>query len=97
MEFTEELVDKYAHDLLIELSREENALVLKEFDIIKDNMEKINQIADLKEELPMTHPLNDYEIVLRKDEVKEELTTDEVLQNAKNVTSEEIIVPKVVE
>jgi aspartyl/glutamyl-tRNA(Asn/Gln) amidotransferase C subunit len=97
MKFTREMVDKYAKDLLIGLTAEENKMVLDEFEIIDENMEKINQIADISEETAMTHPLEDYEIVLREDEVTEELSLEEVLQNAKNTTDEEIVVPKVVE
>lgn len=94
--FTKELVDKYAKDLLISLTEEENKMVLDEFQVIEENMEKINQIADLKEEEPMTHPI-ETEVLLREDEIKEELTIEEVLQNAKEKTVDSVVVPKVVE
>jgi len=97
MKYTPELVDKYAHDLLIELTEEENKMVLEEFEIIEENMEKINHLADIKEDEPMTHAIELEDTLLREDEVKEELTVDEVLNNAKNKTIEEIVVPKVVE
>ena len=45
--FTSEMVSDYAKKLLIGLSKEENELVLKEFDIIDENMELINKIADI--------------------------------------------------
>lgn len=95
--FTKELVDKYADDLLIGLTKEENKMVLDEFEIIDENMELITKIPNIESIEPMTHPLEYHDIVLRSDIVKDELTTDEVLANAKNVTEEEIIVPKVVE
>ncbi len=95
--FSKELVDKYAKDLLIELTDEENQMVLDEFDIIEENMEKINHLADILEEDAMTHPIELDDVVLREDEVTEELSIEEVLQNAKQKTMEEIIVPKVVE
>lgn len=96
-EFTKELVDKYAGDLLIGLTEEENKLVLEEFSIIKENMDKINEIPDIINYDVMTHPLKIDEIVLREDVVKEELSLESVLQNTTHKTEEEIIVPKVVE
>jgi len=95
--FTKELVDKYAKDLLFELTEEENKMVLDEFEIIEENMEKINKLADLSEFEVMTHPLELDSAHLREDEVAEELSTEEVLANASKKTVEEIIVPKVVE
>lgn len=96
-EFTKELVDKYAADLLIGLTAKENELVLEEFSIIKENMDQINEIADIANYKAMTHPIDLDEIILRDDLVKEELSLDCVLQNASYKTEEEIIVPKVVE
>jgi len=95
--FTKELVNKYAKDLLIELTEEENKMVLDEFEIIEENMEKINKIADLKKEEAMTHPIEFDSFSLREDEVLDELSVEEVLQNAKEKTIDSIIVPKVVE
>lgn len=95
--FTKELVHKYALDLLISLTEEENQMVLEEFDIIEENMEKINAIADLKEEEAMTHPFPLENVLLRDDVVEEELPLEDVLLNAKNKTMEEVIVSKVVE
>ncbi len=97
MKFTKELVDKFANDLLFSLSEEENKLVLDEFEIIEENMEKISHLAGIQEESAMTHPMEMEEITLRGDEIKEELSTEEVLMNAEVKTKEEIIVPKVVE
>ncbi len=94
--FTKELVDKFARDLLISLTEEENKMVLEEFEMIEENMEKINQFADLNKIEAMTHPFP-VEVSLRLDEVKDELQTEEVLQNASKKTMEEVVIPKVVE
>ena len=40
--FTSEMVDMYAEKLLIGLTKEENEMVLNEFDVIENTMEKIN-------------------------------------------------------
>lgn len=95
--FTTELVDKYAKDLLFELSCEENKMVLDEFEIIEENMEQIMRLPNVKDIEPMTHPIELEGVTLRSDEVKEELSTEEVLANTDHKTVESIIVPKVVE
>lgn len=97
IEFTSELVDKYARDLLFELTDEENKNVLDEFEVIKENMDLISQMEGLSEVEAMTHPLEYEDVVLREDTISDELLVDEVLSNAKEKTLEEVIVPKVVE
>ena len=97
MDFTKELVDKFANDLLIGLTKEENKMVLDEFKIIEKSMDRIANIKDIANEEAMTHPLEYENVSLREDDLVRELDVKEVLQNAKNKTEEEIIVPKVVE
>lgn len=96
MNFTKELIDDLANKLLIGLSEEENKMVLDEFEEIERNMNLINEIADICEIEPLTHPFPLDSVVLREDDEVSELSQEEVLQNAedKNLTS--IIVPKVV-
>ncbi|MCI8394677.1 MAG: Asp-tRNA(Asn)/Glu-tRNA(Gln) amidotransferase subunit GatC [Bacilli bacterium] len=95
-QFTKELVDDLANKLLIGLSEEENQMVLEEFDEIERNMNLILKIKDIEKVEPLTHPFTISEFTLRKDDEIEELSQEEVLQNAeqKNLTS--VIVPKVV-
>ena len=97
MKFSKELVDKFAKDLLFELTPLENKSVLDEFEVIKENMDSILKIDGLDKVDPMTHPLEYDDVVLRSDEVGEELSVEEVLSNSKDKTLEEVIVPKVVE
>ena len=96
MHFTKELVDKFANDLLIGLSDEENKMVLDEFADIEKDMDLISNIENISSVIPMTHPIDLEDVFLREDEEVSELETEEVLQNAasKNMTS--VIVPKVV-
>ena len=96
MDFTKDLVDKFAKDLLIGLTPEENKMVLDEFKVIESGMDKIANIPNISEEDVMTHPLEYDSVSLRDDLSVRELSTEEVLQNAKYKTEEEIIVPKVV-
>ncbi|MCI8575437.1 MAG: Asp-tRNA(Asn)/Glu-tRNA(Gln) amidotransferase subunit GatC [Bacilli bacterium] len=96
--FTKEMVNELADKLLFDLSEEENQMVLDEFEEIDRNMNKINKIADIEKVDVMTHPFEiEFSISdLREDDNIEELSQEDVLQNAghKNLTS--IIVPKVV-
>lgn len=96
MNFSKELVDDLANKLLFEMSPEENKMVLDEFEEIDANMQKIERIAHLSSIEPMTHPFPIDDVILRSDDLVEELSQEEVLQNAakKNLTS--VIVPKVV-
>ena len=94
--FTKEMVDSYADKLLIGLTPEENELVLKEFDIIDENMQNIANIPNISEVEPMTHALNDFEFVLRRDEVEESIPIEDLLQNSDSYGDREIKVPKVV-
>ena len=47
--FTSEMVDDYAEKLLIGLTKEENKMVLDEFEIIDKNIDLINQIPNINE------------------------------------------------
>ena len=96
MKFTKEMVDKYAKDLLIGLSEDENKMVLDEFSLIDEKMSLLEKRADLLDEDPISHPFVLSDAYLREDEVSDELDIDDILLNAKNKTDDEIIVPKVV-
>lgn len=95
--FTSEMVDDYAEKLLIGLTKEENQMVLDEFEIIDRNIDIINQIPNISEVEPMTHCLDDFEYELREDVVEESITIDELLQNCDDTLDREVQVPKVVE
>ena len=94
--FTKEMVDSYADKLLIGLTPEENELVLKEFDIIDENMQIIASIPNISEVSPMTHALDDFEFVLREDVVEESVPIEDLLKNCDAYEGREIEVPKVV-
>lgn len=94
--FTKEMVDSYADKLLIGLTLEENKMVLDEFEVIDKGIDLINDIKNISEVEPMTHPI-DIECTLREDKVEEVLPIEEVLKNAGSVEGREIEVPKVVD
>lgn len=94
--FTKELVETLADKLLIGLSEEENKMVLDEFEAIDANIDLINEIDGIKDVEPMTHTLDDFEYVLREDEVIESVPVEELLANSDDTEDREIVVPKVV-
>ena len=65
--FTSEMVDMYAEKLLIGLTKEENEMVLNEFDVIENTMEKIANMPGIEKVEPMTHALDDFSFTLRED------------------------------
>ncbi len=94
--FTEELVETLADKLLIGLSKEENKMVLDEFEAIDANIDLINEIDGIKETEAMTHCLDDFVYELRDDVVEESVPIEELLANSDDTEDREIVVPKVV-
>ena len=94
--FTKKLVDKYADDLLIGLTPEENKLVLDEFDSIDASINLINDIPGINDVTPMSHPFDLYETNLRDDEPRASYPIEDILKNCDQVEGREIEVPKVV-
>lgn len=94
--FTSEMVDEYANKLLIGLSKEENQMVLSEFDIIDKQCDLVTKIPNIQDVEPMTHCLDDFVVELREDILEEEIPIDELLKNSDRVSGREIELPKVV-
>ena len=94
--FTAEMVDDYAEKLLIGLTREENKMVLDEFEIIDKNIDLINQIPNISSVEPMTHALDDFEFELREDVAQDSVDIEDLLSNCDVRTEREVEVPKVV-
>ena len=93
--FTSEMVDDYADKLLIGLTKEENKMVLDEFEIIDSNIDIINEIPNIEKVEPMTHCLDNFEYELREDVKEESVPIEELLQNCDLYTDREVEVPKV--
>lgn len=95
--FTKELILNYADKLLIGLSDEEVDMLLKEFDVINQNMEKINEIKGLENINPAHFP-QDCEISALRDGNEERMIDiDKALSNCDKFIDREVEVPKVVE
>ena len=96
MMFNKEMINSYADKLLIGLSEEETNTLLSEFDVIKDNMEIIAQIENIKDVKPMHFPVDIKLTSLRSDDDMENLDTLLALKNSEDVLEDVVSVPKVV-
>ena len=94
--FTSEMVDSYADKLLIGLTKEENEIELKEFDIIDKNNEIIANMEGISNVEPMTHALDNFEYELREDEPEESIKIEDLLSNCDRTAGDEVEVPRVV-
>ncbi len=94
--FTEEMVENYADKLLIGLTKDETNMVLQEFSIIDENINKINDIKGLEKIEPMTHCLDNFICELREDKEEESIAIEELLKNCDEHNGSEVEVPKVV-
>lgn len=94
--FTSDMVKEYANKLLIGLTDEETNMVLEEFSVIDENINKINNIKDIEKIEPMTHCLDRYITELREDVKKDSLDIDDILKNCDSHNEREVKLPKVV-
>lgn len=94
--FTSEMVDDYADKLLIGLTKEENKMVLDEFEAIDKNLDMVNLIPNIDEVTPMTHTLDDFTYELREDVIVPSVPIEDLLRNSDDTEGNEIVVPKVV-
>lgn len=94
--FTSDMVKEYANKLLIGLTEEETNMVLEEFSVIDENINKINNIKDIEKIEPMTHCLDRYITELREDIKEDSLDIDDILKNCDSHNEREVKLPKVV-
>lgn len=92
-----EKLRKYAKLLMFDMKEEEYETLQEEFEIILKQMDLIEQIPNIKDVKPMTFPFINTDASLREDEVKDYLTTGEVLANTKHQVDDQVKIPKVVE
>lgn len=93
---TKEILKKAANNLMFDMTDEEYETLMKEFEVIIQQMEIISSIEGVDEVEPMTFPFevtNDY---LREDVPETPLNREEALKNAKDVVEGQIRLPKVV-
>lgn len=92
-----EKLKKYAKLLMFDMKEEEYDTLQDEFEIILKQMDLIAKIPNIQDVKPMTFPFINTDAKLREDEVKDYLTTGEVLANTKHQVDDQVKIPKVVE
>ena len=94
--FTKEMLEKYANDLLFDLTDDELDLLLSEFDVINSKMEIIANMEGIKDVEPLSFPQDIKTTSLRKDEDVEVIPYEDVLKNCDDKIEDVAVVPKVV-
>ena len=95
MTIDEATVDKIAHLARLELSPDEKQEMILDMNKILGFMDKLNEVntSGVEPLVYMTDGVNSF----REDVVKQEITTEEALQNAPKHTQEYFLVAKVIE
>ena len=91
-----EVLKEAANRLMFDMSDEQYATLLEEFNIIIKQMELISHIPGVDEVNPMTFPFEIESPSLNDDVSEEPLDREEALKNAKDVVDGKIRLPKVV-
>lgn len=91
-----EKLKKYANLLMFDMAEEEYDTLQQEFKTILKHMDLIEQIPNISEVSPMTFPFVNDDVELREDEVKDYLTTGEVLANTRYQANDQVKLPRVV-
>lgn len=92
-----EKLKDYAGKLMFDLTDSEYLTLQKEFDVILKQMDKIGEIKGIENVEPMTFPFSIPNVSFREDKIKDTISAEEALKNAKDIIGKEIKVPKVVE
>ena len=86
-----------ANKLMFTMDDSEYDTLLVEFDTMIKQMDLICQIDGIENVEPMCYPFPLDDVVLREDEVVDELQIDEILQNSGSNLYNQVKLPKVVE
>ena len=94
--FTKDIINDYADKLLIGLTEEENTLLLREFDVINDNMSKINNVKGLENVEPLHFPQDLMVKEIRDGKISRMIDIDDALKNCDDYIDREVEIIRVV-
>ncbi len=94
---TKDKLKEYAEKLMFRLEEEQYDTLLREFDVILEQMKLIEDIKEIDGIEPMTFPFKLDNVRPREDDEVETIDTESALSNAKEKIETEVKVPKVVE
>ena len=86
-----------ANKLMFTMNDSEYDTLLEEFDTMIKQMDLIGQIDGIESVEPMSYPFLLDDVVLREDEVIDELEIDDILVNSGSNLYNQVKLPKVVE
>jgi aspartyl/glutamyl-tRNA(Asn/Gln) amidotransferase C subunit len=78
------------------MSEDEYKALQDEFDVLLKQMELLGDIENIEEVEPMVFPFQATTLGMREDEVKDQLSKEDVLKNAAEVQNDMVKVQKVV-
>lgn len=94
--FTKDIINDYADKLLIGLTEEENTLLLREFDVINDNMAKINNVKGLENIEPLHFPQDLRVKEISDGKISRMIDIDDALKNCDDYIDREVEIIRVV-
>lgn len=94
---TIEDLKKYAEKLEFTMTESEFITLQKEFNLLLEEVDKLNNIENLSNYEPLSFPYKLSSSYLREDKVDNSLSKEEAFKNSLNKIEEGIYVPKVVE
>lgn len=94
--FTKDIINDYADKLLIGLTEEENELLLREFDVINDNMSKINNVKGLENVEPLHFPQDLMVKEIRDGRTLRMIDIEDALKNCDDYIDREVEIIRVV-
>lgn len=94
--FTKDIINDYADKLLIGLTEEENTQLLREFDVINDNMAKINNVKGLENIEPLHFPQDLKTKEIRDGKTSRMIEVEDALKNCDDYIDREVEIVRVV-
>lgn len=94
--FTKDIINDYADKLLIGLTEEENELLLREFDVINDNMSKINNVKGLENVEPLHFHQDLMVKEIRDGRISRMIDIEDALKNCDDYIDREVEIIRVV-
>lgn len=94
--FTKDIINDYADKLLIGLTEKENELLLREFDVINDNMAKINNVKGLENIEPLHFPQDLTVKEIRDGKTPRMIDIEDALKNCDDYIDREVEIIRVV-
>lgn len=92
-----EYLKMLANKLMFTMDDSEYDTLLDEFDVIIKQMDLIGKIPNIDDVEPMVYPFELDDVLLREDEVVDELPIDDILSNSGSNLYNQVKLPKVVE